>query len=262
MLEIKSLNTYFYLDDRIHKALDGVSFVLNEGETLGVVGSSGSGKSVLARSIMGLIQPPGRIINSEIVFKGRNLLDLDSTEMNNIRGKEISLIVAPARARLNPLLSIGNQISNVICAKQDISKKTAMDKALHLLEAVQISDPIRISKMLPVELSGGMCQRVIIAMAISNSPQLILADEPITGLDVTVQLQILELLMDLVKKQRSALLLMTRDFGVVAHFGERICVLDQGRVVELKETKEFFNHPEHPQSKKLLAAAFASRGEE
>jgi peptide/nickel transport system ATP-binding protein len=256
------LNTYYYIDDRVHKALDNVSFTLKEGETLGVVGSSGAGKSVLARSIMGLIQSPGRIINSEIVFRDRNLLDLDEVEMNKIRGKDISLIVAPARSRLNPLLSIGKQMSNVISAKQDISKKEAIDKVLRLLEAVQISDPIRISKMLPVELSGGMCQRVVIAMAISNSPQLILADEPITGLDVTVQLQVLELLMKLVNEQRSALLLMTRDLGVVAHFAERICVLDQGCVVELKETKEFFRNPEHPQSKKLLDAAFASRGEE
>jgi peptide/nickel transport system ATP-binding protein len=262
ILEVVNLRTYFYVQDGVRKALDSVSLMLQEGETLGVVGRSGSGKSVLARSIMGLIDPPGRIVGGEIRFQGRNLVGLPEEELRQIRGSEITLIVAPARSRLNPLLNVGTQLANVIRAKQDISKKEAMEKAVALLASVRITDPKRAAKMLPSELSGGMCQRVIIAMALANDPRLILADEPISGLDVTVQLQVLELMMDLVEQQGAALLLMTRDLGVVAHYAGRIIVLREGQVIEEQETRRFFTNPEHRHSKELLAAAFAARGKE
>ena len=260
VLEIVNLQTHFHVQDGVCKALDGVSLMLHEGETLGIVGRSGSGKSVLARSIMGLIDPPGRIVGGEIRFRGRNLIGLPEGELNSIRGSDMTIIVAPARSRLNPLLAVGNQLTNVIQAKQDVSKKKAMEKAVDLFASVGMNDPKRVAKMLPIELSGGMCQRVIIAMALANSPSLILADEPISGLDVTVQVQILDLMMELVEQQGAALLLMTRDLGVVAHYAQRVAVLSEGRIVEEKETRRFFANPEDPRSKELLDAAFAARG--
>ena len=262
ILEIVNLQTHFYVQDGVCKALDDVSLMLHEGETLGIVGRSGSGKSVLARSISGLIDPPGRIVDGEIRFKGRNLIGMPEGELNQIRGSEVSLIVAPARSRLNPLLAVGNQLANVIQAKQDVLKKEAREKAVDLLASVRMTDPKRVAKMLPSELSGGMCQRVIIAMALANSPSLILADEPISGLDVTVQLQVLELMMELVEQHGAALLLMTRDLGVVAHYAQRVIVLMEGRIVEEQETRLFFSDPKHPHGKALLAAAFAAKGEE
>ena len=261
VLEIVDLQTDFYVDVVVRKALDCVSLTLHEGETLGVVGRSGSGKSVLARSIMGLINPPGYITGGEIRFKGRNLIGLPDEKLHQLRGSEISLIVAPARSRLNPLVRIGNQISNVIRGKQNISRKEAMEKAIDLLTSVSIADPKRVVKMLPSELSGGMCQRVIISMALANNPSLILADEPITGLDVTIQRQVFELMMELVEKQGAALLLMTRDLGVVARYAHRIIILNEGQIIEEQETRRFFANPEHQHSKELLIASFAARGE-
>jgi oligopeptide transport system ATP-binding protein len=261
ILEIVILQTYFDVQDGVRKALDGVSLTLRAGEILGVVGRSGSGKSVLARSVMGLIDPPGHIAGGEIRFKGRNLAGLPEEELHQIRGSEITLIIAPARSRLNPLLVVGKQLANVIKAKQDIAKKEAMEKAVDLLTSVQISDSKRVANMLPCELSGGMCQRVIIAMALANNPSLILADEPISGLDVTIQLQVFELMMELVEQRGAALLLMTRDLGVVAHYAQRIAVMSKGRLVEEQETRRFFASPEHPRSRELLDATFAARGD-
>lgn len=260
ILEVSNLKTYFYVHEGVRKALDGASLKLQQGEILGVVGQSGSGKSVLARSIMGIINPPGRIVEGEINYKGRNLIGLAEEEYTELRGKDIALIVAPARSRLNPLLPVGKQIVNVIRAKQDINAKVAMEKTIHLLSSVHISDPKQVAKMYPSELSGGMCQRVLISMALSNDPKLLLADEPISGLDVTVQLQIFELLTELVNKKGTALLLMTRDLGVLAHFTNRIMVLKDGRVVEEKETRSFFANPQDPYSKDLLDAANVARG--
>ena len=262
LLEVVNLQTYFTTHESIRKAVDGVSLTVNEGEVLGVVGRSGSGKSVLARSIMGLINAPGRIVGGEVCFRGRSLTKLAEEELNLIRGSEISLIVGPARSRLNPLVTIGNQLANVIRAKQKVSKERAYAQGQQLLAAVQIGDPARIARSLPTELSGGMCQRVIIAMALANSPSLILADEPITGLDVTVQLQVLDLMMDLVRQRGAALLLMTRDLGVVAHYSQRIAVMKDGQIVEEKDTRAFFARPEHPHSIHLLTAAFAARGQD
>jgi len=260
-LEIANLQTYFYVQDGVRKALDGISLTVQKGETLGVVGRSGSGKTILARSIMGLINPPGRIVAGKICFKGRDLVGLPEEELRQIRGSEITLIVAPARARLNPMVNVGNQMVNVIRGKQAVSKKEAMERALDLLVSVGMADPRRTRGMFPSELSGGMCQRIIIAMALANNPTLILADEPISGLDVTIQLQVLDLMVELVKQRGASMLLMTRDLGVVAHYAQRIAVLSEGRVVEDKETRRFFANPEDPHSKELLDAAFAARGD-
>lgn len=262
VLEIRDLRVYYYVADDVRKALDGVSLAASRAEAVGIVGRSGSGKSVLARSILGLIGEPGRVVGGEILFRDRNLLAMAEDELQKLRGKEIVLILSNPLARLNPVMSVGTQIANVMRAKQNLSAKAAFRQAVDLLSSVEIADPLRVANMLPNELSGGMCQRVVIAMGLANEPQLIVADEPTAGLDVTVQLQVLELMANLVCKQGAALLLMTRDLGVVAHYCQRVVVLKEGQIVEQQAVQSFFDNPQHPHSKFLLRAAFAARGEE
>jgi ABC-type dipeptide/oligopeptide/nickel transport system ATPase component len=259
VLAVDSLRTYFRTGEGDVKALDGVSLSLRSGETLGVVGRT---ESVLARSIMGLVRHPGYIAGGTIAFRGEDLLTLPEDRLNRMRGKELALIVSNPRARLNPLLSVGTQLANVITAKQGLSKRAAADRAVELLSSVAIADPARVSRSLPHELSGGMCQRVIITMALANAPRLLIADEPTAGLDVTVQTQVLELMMDLVQDQGTALLLMTRDLGIVAHFCQRVAVLMEGEIIEDQPVRAFFSSPQHPHSAYLLQAAFAARGEQ
>lgn len=261
VLEIEDLRTVFRAGDGVVRALDGVSLSLREGETLGVVGRSGSGKSVLARSIMGLVRDPGRIEGGAIRLQGESLLDMPESRLNGLRGKDMALIVANPRARLNPVLSVGTQVANVIRAKQSLPKSPAEARAVELLAAVAIADPARVARMLPHELSGGMCQRVVIAMALSNSPRLLLADEPTAGLDVTVQMQVLELMAKLVRETGTALLLTTRDLGIVAHYCQRVAVLMDGQLIEDRPVRSFFADPRHAHSAYLLQAAFAARGE-
>ena len=258
--EVEDLRTYFYTDSGVVKALDGVSFMLHHGETLGVVGVSGSGKSVLARSIMGLVREPGHVVGGSVRLLNENLLEASPSRLTTLRGKEMSLIVSSPKSRLNPLLSVGTQLANVIMAKQPLSKRAAHQRAVELLASVAIGDPARVGRALPHELSGGMCQRVVIAMALANSPRLLLADEPTAGLDVTVQLQVLELMMTLVHETGSALLLMTRDLGIIAHYAQRVAVLSSGQIVEERPVKEFFEDAQHPRSLHLLESAFAARG--
>ena len=260
VLEVEDLRTYFHVGSNPGKALDGVSFTLSEGETLGVVGRSGSGKSVLARSIMGLVRHPGYIAGGSMHFRGEDLVGIPKSKLNALRGKEIALIVSSPRSRLNPLLGVGTQIANMLMAKQAVSKRQALSRVIDLLESVSIADPARVAHMLPHELSGGMCQRVIIAMALVNSPQLLIADEPTAGVDVTVQMQVLELMAKLVKDTGAATLLMTRDLGIVAHYCERVIVLMDGRIVEDRPVRSFFSSPQHPHSEHLLQTAFAARG--
>jgi peptide/nickel transport system ATP-binding protein len=262
VLAVDSLKTYFRTGRGETRALDGVSLELREGETLGVVGRTGAGKSVLARSIMGLVRHPGFIAGGNIRLRGEELLTLPEDRLNAMRGRELALIVANPRARLNPLLSVGTQLANVITAKQKLSKKAASDRAVALLASVAIADPARVARSLPHELSGGMCQRVIIVMALANSPRLLIADEPTAGLDVTVQTQVLELMMELVRDQGTALLLMTRDLGIVAHFCQRVAVLMEGKIIEDRSVRDFFTDPQHAHSAYLLQAAFAARGEQ
>ncbi|HZQ05249.1 MAG TPA: ABC transporter ATP-binding protein [Anaerolineae bacterium] len=261
VLEIEDLKTYFRVSNGTNKALDGISLTIREGETLGIVGRSGSGKSVLARSIMGLVRDPGYIAGGHIRFRGQELVGIDEQKLNALRGKDIALIVSSPRSRLNPLLTVGTQLENVVLSREGISRKAAHDRAVQLLTSVSIADPKRVASLLPQELSGGMCQRVVIAMALSHSPRLLLADEPTAGLDVTVQRQVLELMLKLVRDTGSALLLMTRDLGIVAHYCERVAVLMDGHIVEEQPVRNFFKHPQHPHSAYLLQVAFASHGE-
>ncbi|MFN8455955.1 MAG: ABC transporter ATP-binding protein [Anaerolineae bacterium] len=262
VLEIENLHTYFRVTPGVKKALDGVSLNLQGGEAVGVVGRTGSGKSVLARSIMGLVREPGYIAGGAIRFQGKDLLKMPEAELHTLRGKDIALIVSSPRSRLNPLLSVGQQLANVVRAKQALPKKAAYGRAVELLAMVAIADPARVARSLPHELSGGMCQRVIIAMALAHSPRLLLADEPTAGLDVTIQMQVLQLMSQLVRETGSALLLMTRDLGIIAHYCERAAVLMDGRIVEERPVREFFNDPQHPHSAFLLEAAFAAHGKD
>jgi ABC-type dipeptide/oligopeptide/nickel transport system ATPase component len=262
VLVVDDLRTSFRASGGTIPALSGVSLSLREGEALGVVGRTGAGKSVLARSIMGLVRHPGAIAGGSIRFRGQELVGLPEPRLNAMRGKDMALIVSNPRARLNPLLSVGTQLANVITAKQEIGKKAAHARAVELLASVAIADPARVAQSLPNELSGGMCQRVIIVMALANSPRLLIADEPTAGLDVTVQTQVLELMVGLVREQGTALLLMTRDLGIVAHFCQRVAVLMDGKIIEERPVRAFFAEPHHPHSAYLLQAAFASRGEQ
>jgi ABC-type dipeptide/oligopeptide/nickel transport system ATPase component len=260
-LEIRDLRVHYHMASEVRKAIDGVSLTLNRGEALGVVGRSGSGKSVLARAVLGLIGEPGRV-SGEILLRERNILAMSEPELERLRGKDVALILSNPLARLSPLISVGNQIANALRAKQPLTRVAARAKAISLLSSVEIADPARVANSLPSTLSGGMCQRVIIAMALANEPQLLVADEPTAGLDVTVQRQVLELIVNLMRQQGAALLLMTRDLGVVAHYCQRVAVLKDGQIVETQPVASFFDNPQHPHSKFLLRAAFAARGED
>lgn len=260
ILEIDNLRTYFHVAGGVKKALDGISLTLHEGETLGVVGRSGSGKTVLVRSIIGLVREPGYIAGGAIRFKGKDLVGMPRAESQALQGKEIAVIMSSPRSRLNPLLSVGKQLANVVAARQSLSDKAAYARAIELLATVAMADPARVARMFPHELSGGMSQRVLIAMALAHSPRLLLADEPTAGLDVTIQMQVLELMAVLARETGSTVLLATRDLGIVAHYCQRVAVLMEGRIVEQCPLREFFDEPKHPHSVFLLESAFASRG--
>jgi ABC-type dipeptide/oligopeptide/nickel transport system ATPase component len=260
VVEVSDLQTHFLLGSHVVKALDGVSFRLHRGETLGIVGVSGSGKSVLARSMMGLVREPGRIVGGRVSLLNENLLEASRSRLTALRGRELALIVSSPKSRLNPVLNVGTQVANVLMAKQAMGKRAAQKRAIELLQTVAIGDPARVAQSLPHELSGGMCQRVIIIMALANSPRLLLADEPTAGLDVTVQAQVLDLMMKLVHETGSALMLMTRDLGIIAHYAERVAVLSKGQIIEQRSVTEFFTSPTHPHSLQLLNAAFSARG--
>ena len=261
VLQINGLCTEFRTPTGVTAALDDISLVLGEGEALGVVGISGSGKSVLARSVMGLVRDPGRIVAGTVKLRGEDIVGATQTRLAALRGKEMALILSSPKSRLNPLVPVGKQLANVIMAKQALGKKAARETAVELLASVAIGDPARVAGLLPHELSGGMAQRVVIAMALSNSPRLLVADEPTSGLDVTVQTQVLELMMRLVQDTRAALLLMTRDLGIVAHYAERVAVLSSGHIIEDRRVREFFRSPQQPESSRLLEMAFAAHGE-
>jgi oligopeptide/dipeptide ABC transporter ATP-binding protein len=255
VLEIDDLKTYFFTRDGVVRAVDGVSFALHAGETLGVVGESGCGKSITALSVLRLVQsPPGRIVGGEIRFKGRNLLDLPDEEMRALRGNQISMIFQEPMTSLNPVLNIGYQISETLMLHQGLSRSAALARAVDMLTLVRIPEAERRIRQYPHELSGGMRQRVMIAMALSCNPQVLIADEPTTALDVTIQAQILHLIQELKEKLGTAVILITHDLGVVAETAQRVIVMYAGRNVEAATVDELFAAPLHPYTRGLMAA--------
>ena len=254
LLEIEDLKTYFYTWAGVVKAVDGVSLKIKEGETLGLVGESGSGKSVTALSILGIVPIPGKIIGGRILYKGENLLEKKENEMQKIRGKEIAYVFQDPATSLNPVFTIANQLVEVIRRHQNVTKQEALEKAIELFKVVEIPDPeIKIWNY-PHQLSGGMKQRMAVARALSCQPNLLIADEPTTALDVTIQAQILDLLRNLKQKFGMAMILITHDMGVVAGVADRITVLYAGRVCESASTRTIFYNPLHPYTRALLEA--------
>ncbi len=253
LLEVKGLKTYFFTDEGVVRAVDGVDMVIHKGETLGVVGESGCGKSVTALSVMRLIpQPPGRIVEGKILYNGRNLLDLKPSEIRKIRGKEISMIFQEPMTSLNPVFTCGEQIAEAIRLHEGLGRRDAMDKTVEMLKLVHIPNAERRVKEYPHQLSGGMRQRVMIAMALSCNPKLLIADEPTTALDVTIQAQILELLNELKDKFHMAIMLITHDMGVIAETAQRVVVMYAAQVVEEAAVGELFKEPLHPYTQGLL----------
>ncbi len=254
LLEVDRLQTHFRTPDGVNRAVDGVSFHVEAGETLAIVGESGCGKSVTAMSILRLIpQPPGKIAGS-IRFQGRNLLDVSEREMRSIRGNDISMIFQEPMTSLNPVLTVGRQIVETLLLHQDLSKDAANKRAFEMLRLANIPEPERRLAQYPHELSGGMRQRVMIAMALACDPKLLIADEPTTALDVTVQAQILDLMRQLKDKTGTAIILITHDLGVVAEMAERVVVMYAGRTVEEATVGDLFARPRHPYTKALLGS--------
>lgn len=255
LLEVKDLKTYFFVEDKIIKAVDGVNFTIKNGETVAIVGESGSGKSITSLSIMGLVpKPNGKIVEGSIKFSGDELVGLPEKKMNKIRGNDIAMIFQEPMTSLNPVFTIGNQITEALLHHQNLRKSEAKKRAVELLKLVGIARAEQIIHEYPHQLSGGMRQRVMIAMAMSCDPKLLIADEPTTALDVTVQAQILELMRDVKKKFNSSILLITHDLGVVAEMADRVLVMYGGQVVEETSVDEIFEKPKHPYTSGLLAS--------
>jgi len=254
LLDVRNLQTHFRTADGINRAVDGISFHVNAGETVAIVGESGCGKSVTSMSILRLIQePPGKIAG-EIVFQGRDLLTLSEREMRAIRGNDISMIFQEPMTSLNPVLTVGRQIGETLRLHQGLGKSGAEAKAVEMLKLVGIPAPERRVREYPHQLSGGMRQRVMIAMALACNPKLLIADEPTTALDVTIQAQILDLMRDLKTTVGAAIVLITHDLGVVAEVAERVIVMYAGRKVEEAPVRELFADPKHPYTQGLLGA--------
>ena len=253
LLKVSGLKTYFFTASGVSKAVDGVSFELKRGEVMGIVGESGSGKSVTSNSIIRLLPPQtGRIVDGEITFEGRDILAMSHKQLLEFRGKEIATIFQDPMTSLDPVFKIGKQMVEMICAHQDVSKKEAWDMAVHALARVGIPEPEKPMEAYPYELSGGMCQRVIIAMAVCCKPKFIIADEPTTALDVTVQAQVLDLLKDLQKDMDTSILLITHNLGVVWEMCDKVMVMYAGNTVESADTKELYSNPLHPYTWGLL----------
>ena len=255
LLELKDLRTQFFTIAGTVKAVDGVSYDIEEGETVGIVGESGCGKSVSALSILRLIpDPPGKIVGGKIIFMGRNLLELSDVEIRKVRGADIAMVFQEPMTSLNPVLTIGRQITETLEHHLGVGRKEADARAVELLDMVGISDAERRLKQYPHHFSGGMRQRVMIAMALSCEPKLIIADEPTTALDVTIQAQILELMKDLTRRLGVALIIITHNLGVVARYADRVNVMYAGKIVEKGTALQIYHNPSHPYTIGLLAS--------
>ncbi len=255
LLRVEDLRVYFYTYAGVVKAVDGVSFSVRKREIFSIVGETGCGKSVTARAITKMIKPPGRIVSGKVLFEGRDLLKLPEKEIRKIRGKEIAYIYQDPSNALDPLYTAGYQIAETITAHNDKVKfKEALKRAISILKEVAIPDPQKRAYSYPHELSGGMKQRVVIGISVSNNPKLIIADEPTTALDVTVQAQVLDLLKDLQKKYGTTIMLITHNLGVVAEVSDRVMVMYAGKVVEIADVETLFSNPLHPYTQGLLSA--------
>ncbi|MCH2393920.1 MULTISPECIES: ABC transporter ATP-binding protein [Oceanibaculum] len=255
LLDVRGLVTEFHSSEGVFKAVDGVSFAVARGETLGIVGESGCGKSVTSLSVMGLIpRPPGKIPAGEIVFEGRDLLTLSSREMRDVRGNDISMIFQEPMTSLNPVYTVGQQIMEGILLHEDISEAEARERAIEMLRLVRIPSPESRVDDFPHQMSGGMRQRVMIAMALACNPKLLIADEPTTALDVTIQAQILDLMRDLRERTGTAIMLITHDLGVIAELADRVVVMYAGKVVEEARVGDLFTDPQHPYTLGLLGS--------
>ena len=255
VLQMDDLQTHFFTPVGVVRAVDGVSYDLKSGETLGVVGESGCGKSVSALSILRLVaNPPGRIVGGAIRFEGKNLLDLSESEMEKVRGNEISMIFQEPMTSLNPVMTIGKQIAEALILHRDMDRKAALKRAIEMLDLVRIPEPERRAYAYPHQLSGGMRQRVMIAMALSCNPKVLIADEPTTALDVTIQAGILDLMRELRERLGTAIILITHNLGVVADIADRVVVMYAGRKAEEAPVRELFARPQHPYTIGLLGA--------
>jgi oligopeptide/dipeptide ABC transporter ATP-binding protein len=252
LLQIEDLTVQFHTEEGIVEAVDGIRLQVPSGVVMGVVGESGSGKSVTALAILRLIREPGRIVKGEIRFEGRNLLDLSEKEMRTLRGSHISMIFQTPRTSLNPVLSVGWQIERLIRLHRREDPRNARERAITMLRQVGIPAPERIYHDFPHQLSGGMCQRVMIAMALATNPKLLIADEPTTGLDVSIAAQILDLLKEMGEQTGTTILLITHDLGVVAGYCDRVAVMHAGQFVESASVRKLFQNPLHPYTLKLI----------
>jgi ABC-type dipeptide/oligopeptide/nickel transport system ATPase component len=255
ILQVQNLKTQFYLTEGTVAAVDEVNFDLHPGETLGLVGESGSGKSVTALSILRLIpDPPGKIVGGQILFEGKNLLAFSEKEMRKIRGNRISMIFQEPMTSLNPVLTIGEQIAEGIVLHEGIRRNQAMDKTIEMLQKVEIPNPERRAREYPHQLSGGMRQRVMIAMALAMRPDILIADEPTTALDVTIQAQILALIAKLQEEIGMAVLLITHNLGIIAETAQRVIVMKEGKIVETADVFSLFEKPQHVYTRHLLSS--------
>ena len=254
LLEVKGLKTYFYTEDGVVRAVDGVNFEVYPGEVLGIVGESGCGKSVTSLSIMRLISKPGRVDAGEILLDGENLLNLSEEEMTKVRGNRISMIFQQPQTALNPVFKVGDQLAEVLNIHQDLGSEAGWKRAVELLKMVGVPDPARRVEAYPHELSGGMAQRVMIAMALACIPELLIADEPTTALDVTIQAQILDLMRDMRREMGTSVILITHDLGVVAEMAERVAVMYAGEIVEQTDVNSLFDEPMHPYTQGLIGS--------
>jgi ABC-type dipeptide/oligopeptide/nickel transport system ATPase component len=260
LLQVKDLRSHFFTEEGVVKAVDGVSFDLAEGETLGIVGETGCGKTVAALSIMRLLSSPGQIVGGEVLFKGEDILKKSDDEMRRIRGGEISMVFQDPATSFNPVFNIGDQIAEILQVQMGLGKRKALEKARDMLELVKIPKAGEMLHQYPHELSGGMRQRAMIAMALACKPDLVIADEPTTALDVTIQAQILEILKELIRDFHVSVLLITHNLGVVAEICDRVAVMRRGKIIEQGDVKQVFNKPKSEYTRDLLDVVRALYG--